>query len=78
MYFRRFAAARVGQRRARTMLVTIKGFWKVCRYGDLYMYYRGGNVAPDDVTCNFRAKQSTTLNLNWSRLAASQSPFKFA
>ncbi|XP_045504949.1 facilitated trehalose transporter Tret1-2 homolog isoform X1 [Colias croceus] len=34
---RRVAAARHGERRARTMLASIKGFWKVCRYGDLYM-----------------------------------------
>ncbi|CAH0719319.1 unnamed protein product, partial [Brenthis ino] len=33
----RVAAARNGERRARTMLASIKGFWKVCRYGDLYM-----------------------------------------
>ena len=26
-----------GDRRARNMLASIKGFWKVCRYGDLYM-----------------------------------------
>ncbi|KAJ0172829.1 hypothetical protein K1T71_011968 [Dendrolimus kikuchii] len=25
------------ERRTRTMLASIKGFWKVCRYGDLYM-----------------------------------------
>ncbi|XP_046970633.1 facilitated trehalose transporter Tret1-2 homolog isoform X1 [Vanessa cardui] len=37
MLKRRVAAARYGERRARTMLASIKGFWKVCRYGDLYM-----------------------------------------
>lgn len=26
-----------GERRTRNMLASIKGFWKVCRYGDLYM-----------------------------------------
>ncbi|CAH0664222.1 unnamed protein product [Spodoptera exigua] len=26
-----------GDRRARNMFTSIKGFWKVCRYGDLYM-----------------------------------------
>ncbi|CAH2979458.1 unnamed protein product [Chilo suppressalis] len=31
------AAARWGRRRARTMLASFKGFWKACRYGDLYM-----------------------------------------
>lgn len=30
-------AACWGERRARNMLTSIKGFWKVCRYGDLYM-----------------------------------------
>ncbi|KAM3958343.1 trehalose transporter 1-like protein [Aphomia sociella] len=30
-------AARWSERRARTMFASIKGFWKVCRYGDLYM-----------------------------------------
>lgn len=30
-------AACWGERRARNMLSSIKGFWKVCRYGDLYM-----------------------------------------
>lgn len=30
-------AARRGERRARTMLASFKGFWKACRYGDLYM-----------------------------------------
>lgn len=25
------------ERRTRTMLASIKGFWKVCQYGDLYM-----------------------------------------
>ncbi|CAK1589357.1 unnamed protein product [Parnassius mnemosyne] len=35
--YRRAAAARFGVGRARTMLTSIKGFWKVCRYGDLYM-----------------------------------------
>ncbi|XP_032522854.2 facilitated trehalose transporter Tret1-2 homolog isoform X1 [Danaus plexippus] len=30
-------AAAVRHRRTRTMLLNIKGFWKVCRYGDLYM-----------------------------------------
>ncbi|XP_041968943.1 facilitated trehalose transporter Tret1-2 homolog isoform X2 [Aricia agestis] len=33
---RRVAAARYGERRA-NMLASIKGFWKVWRYGDLYM-----------------------------------------
>ncbi|CAH2208913.1 jg200, partial [Pararge aegeria aegeria] len=33
----RVAAARFSGRRARTMLASIKGFWKACRYGDLYM-----------------------------------------
>lgn len=38
--YRRVAAARNGERRARTMLASIKGFWKVWRYGDLYMVIR--------------------------------------